>query len=192
MAACESVPSPACSADRPSKPPCHLRAIYLPIYGVLCILVVTTTIGVAAAQRCIYAGSADLGQTLHGRFESCRGHPHFCSSFLKERGRSFLKERGRSRPRLVVFSLVCELPDPGWRVEIGVGGQGLGGARPRKRPQGLDRDAVRRTLFRTGRIERLVLLSACGTGGRCRLQGRFPGVGQARGCWSFLRRAVAA
>jgi hypothetical protein len=31
---------------------------------------------------------------------------------------------GRSRPRLVVFSLVCELPDPGWRAEIGVGGQG--------------------------------------------------------------------
>ena len=96
---------------------------------------------------------------------------------------SFLKERGRSRPRLVVFSLVCELPDPGWRVEIGVGGQGSGGARPRKRPQGLDGDAVRRTLFRTGESKRLVLLSACGTGGRCRLQGRFPGVGQARGCW---------
>jgi hypothetical protein len=40
---------------------------------------------------------------------------------------SFLKERRRSRPRLVLFSLVCELPDPGWRVEIGVGGQGSGG-----------------------------------------------------------------
>ena len=78
---------------------------------------------------------------------------------------SFLKERGRSRPRLVVFSLVCELPDPGWRVEIGVGGQGSGGARPRKRPQGLDGDAVRRTLFRTGESKRLVLLSACGTEG---------------------------
>jgi hypothetical protein len=52
------------------------------------------------------------------------------------------------------FSLVCGLPDPGWRVEIGVGGQGSGGARPRKRPQGLDGDAVRRTLFRTGRIEK--------------------------------------
>ena len=77
---------------------------------------------------------------------------------------SFLKERGRSRPRLVVFSLVCELPDPGWRAEIGVGGQGSGGARPRKRPQGLDGDAVRRTLFRTGESKRLVLLSACGTG----------------------------
>ena len=65
---------------------------------------------------------------------------------------SFLKERGWSRPRLVVFSLVCELPDPGWRVEIGVGGQGSGGARPRKRPQGLDGDAVRRTLFQDRRI----------------------------------------
>ena len=94
---------------------------------------------------------------------------------------SFLKERGRSRPRLVVFSLVCELPDPGWRAEIGVGGQGSGGARPRKRPQGLDGDAVRRTLFRTGESKRLVLLSLAEQGGRCRLQGRFPGVGQARG-----------
>ena len=63
------------------------------------------------------------------------------------------------------FSLVCELPDPGWRVEIGVGGQGSGGARPRKRPQGLDGDAVRRALFRTGESKRLVLLSAGGTRG---------------------------
>ena len=55
---------------------------------------------------------------------------------------SFLKERGWSRPRLVVFSLVCELPDPGWRVEIGVGVKARAGARPRKRPQGLDGDAV--------------------------------------------------
>src|ERR1700739_4891803 len=63
------------------------------------------------------------------------------------------------------FLLVCELPDPGRRVEIGVGGQGSGGARPRKRPQGLDGDGVRRTLFRTGKSKRLVLLSACGTRG---------------------------
>src|SRR5258705_5916219 len=95
--------------------------------------------------------------------------------------RPFLKERGRSRPRLVVFSLVCELPDPGWRVEIGVGGQGSGGARARRRPQGLDGDAVRRTMFRTGKSKRLV--AAFGFAeqwGRWRLQGRFPGVGQAR------------
>src|SRR4029077_6725635 len=90
------------------------------------------------------------------------------------------------------FACLRELPDPGWRVEIGVGGQGSGGARPRKRPQGLDGDAVRRTLFRTGESKRLVLLSAFGTGGRCRLQGRFPGVGQARGCWVIPSPRCAA
>ena len=43
--------------------------------------------------------------------------------------------------------------------------QGSGGARPRKWPQGLDGDAVRRALFRTGESKRLVLLSAGGTRG---------------------------
>src|SRR6476659_4070436 len=84
MAACESVPSPDCSADRPSKPPCHLRAIYLPIYGVLCILVATTTISVARVKRNIFAGSANSGQTPHGRFESCRGH-HLTSADTADR-----------------------------------------------------------------------------------------------------------
>src|SRR3954463_13419930 len=72
---------------------------------------------------------------------------------------------GKKTPIKLFFACLRELPDPGWRVEIGVGGQGSGGARPRKRPQGLDGDAVRRTLFRTGESKRLVLLSACGTGG---------------------------
>src|SRR6478672_2795439 len=106
---------------------------------------------------------------------------------------SFLKERGRSRPRLVVFSLVCELPDPGWRVGIGVGGQGSGGARPRKRPQGLDGDAVRRTLVRTGRIGK-----ACAAFGLAEqgvgvvFKAGFPAWGRRGGCWSFLRRVLAA
>ena len=55
----------------------------------------------------------------------------------------------RRRPRTLP-----ELPDPGWRVGIGVGGSRLGRSPTRKRPQGLDGDAVRRTLFRTGRIEK--------------------------------------
>jgi hypothetical protein len=72
---------------------------------------------------------------------------------------SFRKERGRSRPRLVVFSLVCELPDPGWRVEIGIG------VKARAEP---DRGNGRRALTATpfgarssgqGESKRLVLLS---------------------------------
>src|SRR4029079_5759703 len=35
-----------------------------------------------------------------------------------------------------LFACLRELPDPGGRVEMGVGGQASGRARPRKRPQG--------------------------------------------------------
>jgi hypothetical protein len=83
----------------------------------------------------------------------------------------------------VGFSLVCELSDPGWRVEIGVGGQGSGGARPRKRPQGLDGDAVRRTLFRTGNRKGLCCFRLAEQGVGVVFKAGFPAWGQARSCW---------
>ena len=69
----------------------------------------------------------------------------------------------------------------------------MGGARPRKRPQGLDGDAVRRTLFRTGESKRLVLLSACGTRGvGVVFKAGFPAWGRRGAAGSFLRRVLAA
>jgi hypothetical protein len=106
------------------------------------------------------------------RFESCRGHLAF-------RG-SFLKERGRSRPKAVLFWFVLRASLSWLGASKLASGSRLGRSPTASRPQGVDGDAVRRTLFRAGRsTQACAAFGFCSGGGALSSSGHgFPAQGR--------------